>query len=271
MENCLLKTKSTGEVSCLASLVWLTRFKCYQSSMGQQGNSLCSMLIGRTLHDTGDREKKGWVPYHPEELWSSKNFNPFCEFRLFIKKENTTLFQNRSSSHCNKLSSTGLTWSAEFIKAGKCPNGLKLLFLWQFPGYMFENKAWWINGMHLFPVWEEQFLCFLLLYLEWQITVCASSLSNKITLNCFFDLSLQPYKYSYSGSIPPQFLHFIWKYPLRELTEITCSSIFVVFIWNDIHKFSAFQREHLSTGTSLQVSFPLFFLFPLSFPLSLLS
>lgn len=59
MDNCLLKTKSTREVSCLASVVWLTRLKCYQSSMGQRGNSLRSMLTGRTLHYTGDGENKG--------------------------------------------------------------------------------------------------------------------------------------------------------------------------------------------------------------------
>lgn len=109
MENCLLETKSTGGVSCLPSVVWLAGLKCCQYFIGQQGNSVYSMLTSRTLPYTGDAKKKGLVPYHPEELWSSKNFNLFVNLGYPFFKEITTLFQNRGSSHCNKLASAGLT------------------------------------------------------------------------------------------------------------------------------------------------------------------
>lgn len=88
MENCLLETKSTGGVSCLLSVVWLTGLKCCQYSIGQQGKSVYSMLTGRTLPYTGDAKKTGLVPYHPEELWSSKNFNLFVNLGYpFLKRE----------------------------------------------------------------------------------------------------------------------------------------------------------------------------------------
>lgn len=86
MENCLPETKSTGGVSCLAWLVWLTRLKCCQYSMGQQENSVHSVLTGRTLHYTGDAKKRGWVPYHPKALWSSNSFNPFLNLSYSFKK-----------------------------------------------------------------------------------------------------------------------------------------------------------------------------------------